>query len=69
MHHVSSTEDGRIACGICLLNVDKSTPGTSKQSDGKLVYGGRQYHSTCANFWCNRVDSVLPSLLPIDSLI
>ena len=68
MHHVSATEDGSVACGICLLNVDKST-GTSKQADGKLMYGGRQYHSACANFWCNRVDSVLPSLLPIDSLI
>jgi len=68
-HHVSATEDGSVACGICLLNVNKSTLGASKQADGKLMYGGRQYHSTCANFWCNRVDSVLPSLLPIDSLI
>lgn len=69
LHHVSATEDGSVACGICLLNVNKTTIGSSKQGDGKLMYGGRQYHSTCANFWCNRVDSVLPSLLPIDSLI
>lgn len=69
LHHVTASEDGSVACGICLLNVDKVTSGSSKNGDGKLTYGGRQYHSTCANFWCNRVDSVLPSLLPNDSLI
>lgn len=68
-HHVSVSEDGRSACGICLLNVDKGLQDSSKHSNGKLTYGGRQYHCTCANFWCNRVDSVLPALLPINSLI
>mgnify|MGYP007058835815 FL=1 len=69
LHHVTASEDGSMACGICLLNVNKTTTGASKTGDSKLMYGGRQYHSTCANFWCNRVDSVLPSLLPMDSLI
>ncbi|XP_074629509.1 synergin gamma-like isoform X2 [Acropora palmata] len=69
LHHVTASEDGSMACGICLLNVNKMTTGASKTGDSKLMYGGRQYHSTCANFWCNRVDSVLPSLLPMDSLI
>ncbi|KAK3749138.1 hypothetical protein QZH41_009816, partial [Actinostola sp. cb2023] len=61
-HHVQTDEDKMIACGLCLLNVNKTT-------DTKLAYGGREYHSTCANFWCNRVDSILPSLWPVNSLI
>jgi hypothetical protein len=62
-HHIKVDEDKSMACGVCLLNVNKST------GDTKLSYGGRQYHATCANFWCNRVDSILPSLLPVNSLI
>lgn len=55
-----------MACGVCLLNVNKST---SSGTDTKISYGGRDYHATCANFWCNRVDSILPKLLPVNSLI
>jgi hypothetical protein len=43
------------ACGLCLLDVDW-------ESKSKLSYGGRFYHSACANFWINFVDLTLPSL-------
>jgi hypothetical protein len=43
------------ACGLCLLDVDW-------EPRSKLFYGGRQYHSACANFWINFVDLTLPSL-------
>ena len=67
--HVSSEEDSSLACGVCLLNVNKTSPGASKHACAHLMHAGRQYHTTCANFWCNRVDSVLPSLLPICGLL
>ncbi|GFR98200.1 synergin gamma [Elysia marginata] len=55
-----------LACGLCLLNVDISPAKTLIQSapsgSSKLTYAGRQYHSTCANFWVNCVDQTLPSL-------
>lgn len=51
------------ACGVCLLDVNvKSKDFNSEEDSVKLTYGGRQYHATCANFWVNCVDSMLPSL-------
>ncbi|XP_064650461.1 synergin gamma-like [Lineus longissimus] len=50
------------ACGICLLNVDGQSRSSSKEEVNKFMYGGRQYHATCANYWVNCVDSMLPSL-------
>lgn len=60
------------ACGVCLLDV--SRPGRARL-DGQanpnrpsncnraiLQYGGRRYCAPCANYWCNKVDSVLPAL-------
>lgn len=56
----------KLACGVCLLNVKASLPesrmGRQSSEDFKLAYGGRQYHCTCANFWVNFVDSLLPAL-------
>ena len=51
------------ACGVCLLDVNvKSKDFNSEEDSVKLTYGGLQYHATCANFWVNCVDSMLPSL-------
>ncbi|RUS89370.1 hypothetical protein EGW08_002890, partial [Elysia chlorotica] len=55
-----------LACGLCLLSVDtslaKSLIQPASSDCSKLTYAGRQYHSTCANFWVNCVDQTLPSL-------
>ena len=58
-------------CGICLLNISSnhqkfSNHGNPEQN-GKLIdsvlnHGNRLYHSTCANFWVNRIDLALPKL-------
>ena len=55
---VRSDEDdaNQKACGICLINVQDN------DDLHRLVYGGRQYHATCANLWLNCVDSTLPTL-------
>ncbi|GAB1604588.1 synergin gamma-like isoform X3 [Argonauta hians] len=51
------------ACGVCLLNVDVfDRISTDNERAAKLIYSGRQYHTTCANFWVNCVDSMLPNL-------
>ena len=50
-----------MACGLCLLDVDIKPKGNNYEMH-KLTYGGRQYHTTCANFWVNCVDSILPTL-------
>ncbi|KFM62453.1 Synergin gamma, partial [Stegodyphus mimosarum] len=54
------TEDNTKACGLCLLNVDIKI--YNKDENLKLSYGGRNYHSTCANLWVNCVDPLLPAL-------
>ncbi|XP_035223633.1 synergin gamma-like isoform X2 [Stegodyphus dumicola] len=54
------TEDNTKACGLCLLNVD--IKNYNKDENLKLSYGGRNYHSTCANLWVNCVDPLLPAL-------
>ena len=54
-----------LACGVCLLSVDMKMKGGGQEngnSVAKLTYGGRQYHSACANLWINCVDSTLPAL-------
>ncbi|CAI9734479.1 synergin gamma-like isoform X2 [Octopus vulgaris] len=51
------------ACGVCLLNVDVfDRISNDNERAAKLTYSGRQYHTTCANFWVNCVDSMLPAL-------
>jgi len=51
------------ACGVCLLNVDVPCKNFNRDEDcTKLTYGRRQYHASCANFWVNCVDSLLPAL-------
>ena len=50
------------ACGVCVLSVDVKSDRSGYNNQHKLTYGGRQYHSSCANFWVNCVDSTLPSL-------
>ena len=62
--HINDDDDPNVACGVCLLSVDKGWNNFSanRTEHGKLSYGSGVYHTTCANFWCNRVDSVLPCL-------
>eukprot|EP00118_Oscarella_pearsei_P004973 m.22107 g.22107 ORF g.22107 m.22107 type:complete len:1116 (+) comp28283_c0_seq3:27-3374(+) len=36
---------------------------------GILEYSGRRYFAACANYWCNRVESVLPALPLRNSLL
>lgn len=56
-------ENNYKACGLCLLNVDARSKAFNKTEEShKLSYGGRQYHSTCANLWVNFVDPLLPAL-------
>ncbi|XP_028319797.1 synergin gamma isoform X2 [Gouania willdenowi] len=71
-----------LACGVCLLNVDsrskkkeKSTLGrlfkrafNSETDNFKLLYGGHQYHASCANFWINCVEPKPPGLILPDLL-
>ncbi|RVE65041.1 hypothetical protein OJAV_G00131610 [Oryzias javanicus] len=71
-----------LACGVCLLNVDarsKSNNGgalgrlfkrafNSETDNFKLMYGGHQYHASCANFWINCVEPKPPGLILPDLL-
>uniref|UniRef100_A0A3P8WG04 Synergin gamma n=1 Tax=Cynoglossus semilaevis TaxID=244447 RepID=A0A3P8WG04_CYNSE len=70
-----------LACGVCLLNVDgrsknkERTIGrlfkrafNSETDNFKLMYGGHQYHSSCANFWINCVEPKPPGLILPDLL-
>ncbi|KAG1682439.1 Synergin gamma [Nymphon striatum] len=59
----------QLACGVCLLHVDAKSKACELEEDSyKLTYGGRHYHSACANLWVNCVDSILPSL-PLPQLL
>uniref|UniRef100_A0A3B5BB60 Synergin gamma n=1 Tax=Stegastes partitus TaxID=144197 RepID=A0A3B5BB60_9TELE len=72
-----------LACGVCLLNVDARSKPESKpqhhpfctcqafnsETDNfKLLYGGHQYHASCANFWINCVEPKPPGLILPDLL-
>ncbi|XP_051933981.1 synergin gamma isoform X2 [Hippocampus zosterae] len=69
-----------LACGVCLLNVDsrskaltpesvrRSMAFNSETDNFKLVYGGHQYHASCANFWINCVEPKPPGLILPDLL-
>ncbi|KAM9732642.1 synergin gamma isoform 5-T5 [Menidia menidia] len=71
-----------LACGVCLLNVDarsKNKDGSaigrlfkrafnSETDNFKLMYGGHQYHASCANFWINCVEPKPPGLILPDLL-
>ncbi|CAB1347932.1 unnamed protein product, partial [Coregonus sp. 'balchen'] len=69
-----------LACGVCLLNVDSRSKALAKDNDRrlrafnsetdnfKLLYGGHQYHASCANFWINCVEPKPPGLILPDLL-
>ncbi|XP_061916357.1 synergin gamma isoform X2 [Entelurus aequoreus] len=69
-----------LACGVCLLNVDsrskaltpesvrRSRAFNSETDNFKLLYGGHQYHASCANFWINCVEPKPPGLILPDLL-
>ncbi|XP_077942476.1 synergin gamma isoform X7 [Gasterosteus aculeatus] len=71
-----------LACGVCLLNVvarskrkEESAIGrlfkrafNSDTDNFKLLYGGHQYHASCANFWINCVEPKPPGLILPDLL-
>ncbi|XP_077064975.1 synergin gamma isoform X5 [Siphateles boraxobius] len=69
-----------LACGVCLLNVDSRSKALTKDSRSKLrafnsetdnfklMYGGHQYHASCANFWINCVEPKPPGLVLPDLL-
>uniref|UniRef100_A0A8C7ZAV4 Synergin, gamma n=1 Tax=Oryzias sinensis TaxID=183150 RepID=A0A8C7ZAV4_9TELE len=65
-----------LACGVCLLNVEARSkvcfpPAeafNSETDNFKLMYGGHQYHASCANFWINCVEPKPPGLILPDLL-
>ncbi|XP_041097289.1 synergin gamma isoform X2 [Polyodon spathula] len=58
-----------LACGVCLLSVDSRSKAFSSETDSfKLMYGGHQYHASCANFWINCVEPKPPGLILPDLL-
>ncbi|XP_073779574.1 synergin gamma isoform X11 [Danio rerio] len=69
-----------LACGVCLLNVDSRSKALTKDTRSKLrafnsetdnfklMYGGHQYHASCANFWINCVEPKPPGLILPDLL-
>ncbi|XP_029372684.1 synergin gamma isoform X3 [Echeneis naucrates] len=71
-----------LACGVCLLNVDARSKNKEESSirrlfkrafnsetdNFKLLYGGHQYHASCANFWINCVEPKPPGLILPDLL-
>ncbi|XP_059186746.1 synergin gamma isoform X4 [Centropristis striata] len=71
-----------LACGVCLLNVDARSKNKEEGTIGrlfkrafnsetdnfKLLYGGHQYHASCANFWINCVEPKPPGLILPDLL-
>ncbi|XP_070684830.1 synergin gamma isoform X5 [Pempheris klunzingeri] len=71
-----------LACGVCLLNVDARSKNKEESAIGrlfkrafnsetdnfKLLYGGHQYHASCANFWINCVEPKPPGLILPDLL-
>uniref|UniRef100_A0A673KJ95 Synergin gamma-like n=1 Tax=Sinocyclocheilus rhinocerous TaxID=307959 RepID=A0A673KJ95_9TELE len=58
-----------LACGVCLLNVDSRSKAFNSETDNfKLIYGGHQYHASCANFWINCVEPKPPGLILPDLL-
>ena len=64
--HVDAT-DAHSPCGICLVDLNDRPVEWSNwtMSTACLAYGSKKYHSTCANFWCNKVNPVLPALSPL----
>ncbi|KAM9812614.1 synergin gamma isoform X3 [Syngnathus typhle] len=49
-------------------SVRKSMAFNSETDNFKLVYGGHQYHASCANFWINCVEPKPPGLILPDLL-
>ncbi|CAL1288976.1 unnamed protein product [Larinioides sclopetarius] len=61
------SDDSNNACGLCLLNIQMKSKLCNEETLN-LSYGGRNYHSTCANLWVNCVDPLLPAL-PLPQLL
>ncbi|XP_018119458.1 synergin gamma isoform X2 [Xenopus laevis] len=49
-------------CGICLLEGLNEEQIPEEPADSLQEHKGHLYHSSCANFWLNCVDSTLPVL-------
>ena len=71
IEHKRANKDNRgedDLCGLCLLSVSnfnyltRDNKENTELVDTVLEHGNRMYHSTCANFWVNKVDIVLPRL-------
>ncbi|XP_051535975.1 synergin gamma-like isoform X2 [Myxocyprinus asiaticus] len=77
-HSIKNAKE--LACGVCLLNVDSCSKALTKDNHSKLrafnsetdnfklMYGGHQYHASCANFWINCVEPKPPGLILPDLL-
>nr|XP_020656451.1 synergin gamma-like isoform X1 [Pogona vitticeps] len=46
-------------CGVCLTEM-KPEPQLLSGNADPVIYQGSYYHASCANFWLNCVDAVLP---------
>ncbi|XP_073779572.1 synergin gamma isoform X7 [Danio rerio] len=64
----------RVGCTVCLQS-DSNYPFcqlnkafNSETDNFKLMYGGHQYHASCANFWINCVEPKPPGLILPDLL-
>ncbi|XP_057684847.1 synergin gamma-like isoform X5 [Corythoichthys intestinalis] len=59
---------GRLFKALTPESVRKSAAFNSETDNFKLVYGGHQYHASCANFWINCVEPKPPGLVLPDLL-
>ncbi|XP_057694066.1 synergin gamma-like isoform X2 [Corythoichthys intestinalis] len=59
---------GRLFKALTPESVRKSAAFNSETDNFKLVYGGHQYHASCANFWINCVEPKPPGLILPDLL-
>jgi hypothetical protein len=51
-------------CAVCLLSLTTPSKETSNVvKENVISVDARKYHSTCANFWVNCVDTTLPKLV------
>uniref|UniRef100_A0A8C4NKJ3 EH domain-containing protein n=1 Tax=Eptatretus burgeri TaxID=7764 RepID=A0A8C4NKJ3_EPTBU len=52
----------KLACGVCLLNVEMPEKVCLSIPSSQLTYGCHNYHASCANFWINCVEPKPPGL-------
>ena len=61
---VVSNATSATSCAVCLLSVTSFSKETTNVVIENVVgMNGRKYHSTCANFWVNCVDTNLTKLV------